>query len=77
MYDKIETIQFEEMSEIKEFVDAASRCDFEIDIKCNRQFIDAKSILGVIGIGLKNRMQVCYGGNNSDFQNIVDKLSIA
>lgn len=77
MYDKVMTIEFNELEEVHEFVNAASKCDFEIDIKYNRMFIDAKSILGVMAIGLRNRIKVCYGGKNERFQNVVDKLSIA
>lgn len=77
MYDTVRTLQFEKVEEIEEFVNAASKCNFEIDIKCNRMFIDAKSILGVLGIGLGHDFLVCYGGDNADFENVVDKLAVA
>ncbi len=32
--------------DVKEFVNAASKCDFDIDISYNRVIIDAKSFLG-------------------------------
>ena len=35
------------VEEVQSFVDAACRCDFEIDIAYNRYIVDAKSILGV------------------------------
>ena len=34
--------------DVKEFVNEASKCDFDIDIFYNRVVIDAKSILGVL-----------------------------
>lgn len=77
MYDNVMTIEFKKMEQIQEFVSAASKCDFDIDIKCNRSFIDAKSFLGVMAIGLCNKIKVCYAGHNERFQNVVDKLSIA
>lgn len=77
MYENVKMIEFEKIEQIHEFVRAASKCDFEIDIKFNRRFIDAKSILGVMGIGLRNRFNVCYAGTNERFQDVVDKLSIA
>ena len=77
MYDMVRTLQFDKVEEIEEFVNAASKCDFEIDIKCNRMYIDAKSILGVLGIGLGHDFLVCYGGDNADFENVVDKLAVA
>lgn len=77
MYDMVRTLQFCSVEEIQEFVNAASKCDFDIDIKCNRMFIDAKSIIGVLGIGLKNDFIVCYGGSNAEFENVIAKLTVA
>ncbi len=34
--------------EISRFVEAASRCDFDVDIAYNSFVVDAKSIVGVI-----------------------------
>ena len=36
--------------EVEEFVKAASKCDFDIDIFYNRVIIDAKSILGILSM---------------------------
>lgn len=33
--------------DVKEFVKAANKCDFDIDISYNRVLVDAKSILGI------------------------------
>ena len=77
MYEKEKTISFENLDEVQEFVRAASKCDFEIDLKYNRNLIDAKSILGVMAIGLSNNVTVCYGGDNKRFQDIVEKFAIA
>ena len=38
--------------EVEEFVKAASKCDFDIDIFYNRVIIDAKSILGNLSMDL-------------------------
>ena len=38
--------------EVQDFVNAASRCDFDIDIAYNSYVVDAKSILGVCGLDL-------------------------
>ena len=77
MYDMVRTLQFCCVEEIQDFVYAASKCDFDIDIKCNRMFIDAKSIIGVLGIGLKYDFIVCYGGSNAEFENVIAKLTVA
>ena len=44
------TVCFQHIDEIKEFVNAACRCDFDIDIINDRLTIDAKSILGVLSL---------------------------
>ena len=39
--------------------------------------IDAKSLLGVIGIGTNNDFKVCYMGDDQAFDNVVDKFTVA
>lgn len=39
--------------------------------------IDAKSLLGVIGIGINNDFKVCYMGDDQAFDNVVDKFTVA
>lgn len=56
---------------------AASKCDFDIDLKYRQILIDAKSLLGVIGIGINNDFKVCYMGDDQAFDNVVDKFTVA
>ena len=37
------------LDDVNAFVNAATECDFDIDVNYNRVIIDAKSILGVLG----------------------------
>jgi len=39
--------------EVAHFVEMARRCDFDIDIAYNRYTVDAKSILGVLGLDFR------------------------
>ena len=48
--------------EVEEFVKAAGKCDFDIDIFYNRVIIDAKSILGVLGLDFNRELTVQYAG---------------
>lgn len=77
MYGTVKVIRLSDMKDVKDFVRAAGDCDFDIDVKYNRTIIDAKSLLGMIGLGLQNDLQVCYGGKNENFENLVDKFSLA
>ncbi len=61
--------------EVKEFVCGASRCGFDIDVSYNRVVIDAKSLLGVLSMDLNQVLTVKYGGEDADFENILDKYA--
>ena len=63
--------------QVKDFVNAATKCDFDVDIYYNRYVVDAKSILGVFGLDLSQTLTVEYRGYNSDFENFLQKLAIA
>lgn len=77
MYDKETVIRLSNIDDVTEFVSAASKCDFDIDLKYRRILIDAKSLLGVIGIGTNNDFKVCYVGEDTAFDHVVDKFSVA
>ena len=64
-------------SQVQDFVNAATKCDFDIDIYYNRYVVDAKSILGVFGLDLTQTLTVEYRGYNSEFENFLQKLAIA
>lgn len=75
MYDYEKMVRLSNWDDLKEFVDAASKCNFDIDLKCNRVLVDAKSMLGVLGIGIKKDFTVCYGGVDEYFETIIDKFA--
>ena len=55
----------------QEFVSAASRCNFDIDVFYNRIIIDAKSILGLL---TKTLTVKCYG-EDEDFNRVLSKYA--
>lgn len=59
------------------FVKAASECDFDIDVNYNRVFIDAKSILGVMGMDLNNVLTVQCHGESEKFDNFLQQYAVA
>lgn len=63
--------------EVKDFVAAASKCDFDIDIAYNRYVIDAKSIVGVFGLDFSRILTVSYSGYNCNFERIIRSLAVA
>ena len=64
------------MQDASEFVQKASKCDFDIDIFYNHFIIDAKSMLGVLGLDFNSVLTVKYGGDNQDFNNILQRLAV-
>ena len=63
--------------EVEEFVKAASKCDFDIDISYNRIIIDAKSILGILSMDLTRELTVrCYG-ESQRFNEVMAKFAVA
>lgn len=63
--------------DVQRFVNAASRCDFDIDISYNRYIVDAKSFLGVYGMDLTKVLKVSYEGRSSDFEQLLKEYAVA
>lgn len=64
------------LDEVNGFVEAASRCDFDIDISYNSYVVDAKSIVGVLGLDLNRDLTVAYSGYNAEFEKYLDHFSM-
>lgn len=60
----------------KEFVAAASNCDFDIDVYFNKIVLDAKSILGILSLDHRNVLTVSYDGTNDRFSQVVAKYAV-
>ena len=70
-------IKLTALQDVKDCVNAAEQCDFDIDVFYNRVIIDAKSILGVLSLDLSRELTVKYGGQNMAFENILKKYATA
>ena len=76
VFDLTKTIRLNP-EEVQDFVNAASRCDFDVDISYNRYIVDAKSFLGVFGLDLRQPLRVSYNGFNAMFEEFLKRRSIA
>ena len=65
------------LDEVKAFVTAASKCDFDIDVSYNRFIVDAKSIIGVLGLDLTRPLTVSYNGYDPEFEKMMNHLALA
>lgn len=59
-----------------EFVAASSKCDFDIDVFYNRVVIDAKSILGVLGLDFNKELTVQYAGYDNNFESFINQFAV-
>lgn len=72
---KEKKIKLTSIEEAKAFVQAAIKCDFDIDVYYNRVVIDAKSILGVLSLDLTRVLTVRLFGENAEFEELLDQMA--
>lgn len=70
-------IKLNATEEVQEFVNAATRCDFDVDVYYNRFLIDAKSILGVLSLDLTKVLTVDCHGESKEFNHTLKKFAVA
>ena len=70
-------IRLNATEDVKEFVQAASKCDFDVDISYNRVIIDAKSILGILSMDLTKVLTVTGHGEDHEFNRFLQKFAVA
>lgn len=70
-------IRLNAAEDVKEFVNGASQCDFDVDVSYNRVLIDAKSILGVLSMDLSRVLTVRCHGDNGSFNQVLEKFAAA
>lgn len=70
-------IKLNDAQAVKEFVNAASKCDFDINIFYNRVIIDAKSILGILSMDLTRTLTVQCFGDSPEFNRTLRKFATA
>lgn len=70
-------IRLTDTEEVKDFVRAAGKCDFDIDVCYNRAVIDAKSLLGMLYLGICKDLVVKYGEQDECFEHIMNKYAVA
>lgn len=65
-------------SMVREFVNVASKCDFDIDITgYNHYCVDAKSMVGVYALDMNGALTVSYNGYNEEFEQYLKRHAVA
>lgn len=68
-------IRLDSPEAVQEFVNAAGKCNFDIDAKYNRIIVDAKSFLGVLGLAV-NPISVYSHGEDAAFEKTLKKFAV-
>lgn len=65
------------VNDVKDFVNAASKCDGDIDISYNHFVIDAKSLLGILSMDLTRVLTVTCMDKDARFERAIRKYAVA
>lgn len=69
-------IMLNDPEEVKEFVKAASKCPADIDLKSGSIYLDAKSFLGVLAMGIQRELNVICAKYDETFLRSVQKFAV-
>lgn len=71
-------IVFKNLNEVSDFVNAVGKYPYEMDMMRGRYVIDAKSILGVMNMGLEQKIQLkVYDDNCEDLKREISRFVAA
>jgi phosphotransferase system HPr-like phosphotransfer protein len=71
-------IRLENTRDAEEFVNAATTCGGDVDLHSGVVYIDGKSLLGVLAMGLKKEMDVHVSAHaEASLKNAVQKFVVA
>ena len=71
-------IRLENTNDAEEFVKAASQCGGDVDLHSGVVYIDGKSLLGVMAMGIKREMDVSINNpEDSVLKSAVEKFVVA
>jgi phosphotransferase system HPr-like phosphotransfer protein len=68
-------IQFKDVTDVSKFVRLVSSYDADVDLYCGSYCVDAKSILGIMTMDLRNRMWVTCNGDNQQKERLARDLN--
>ncbi len=73
MSEKI-PVRFRDIKDVNKFVDILSKFEGDFDLYCGRYCVDAKSILGILTMDLRNPMFIRMNCNPSEQHEVIDTL---
>lgn len=73
-------VQFRSPQEVMDFTYLVSRYDYHMDIKKSKnKMADAKSLLGILALGLNNNLELCIYADEdcADVVNAIDRYVVS
>lgn len=68
-------IKFNDVTDVNKFVRLVSKYNSDVDLYCGSYCVDAKSILGVMTIDLRNQMWVTCNGDRTEKEQLTKDLT--
>lgn len=64
------------IQDVKEFIEAVSFCDYDVDVSRDKYMIDGKSVLGLLSFDLSKPLDVTlHTDSEKDIDSIMEKIS--
>ena len=73
----IKKIKLNRFDDVKNFVLAAEKCDYDVDVSYNRVIIDAKSLMGVLSLDLTKVLTVKFSEEDAHFSNWLEQYAVS
>lgn len=70
-------IRLENMDHVREFIQAATTCSCDVDVRYNHIFLDGKSLLGVASAAASNVLIVDCPEPSESFCKVVNQFAVA
>lgn len=70
---KVLDIRLSTIEDVRTFVNAATACDFEVDLASGRYIVDAKSIMGIFSLDLLKPIRMTV--HSDDCQAFLDAVA--
>jgi len=74
---KVLDIKLSTIEDVRNFVNAVTACEYDVDLASGRYIVDAKSIMGIFSLDLLQPIRMTVHAENcDDFLNKVEKFIV-
>ncbi len=74
---KVYDIRLSTIEDVRNFVNAVTACEFDVDLASGRYIVDAKSIMGIFSLDLMNPIRMTVHADEcDDFEKKVEKFLV-